>query len=125
MSDVILLLVDIVLFIFFFFKHKTAYEMRISDWSSDVCSSDLVGLEPAQAGKHGVEGLGSAVELAEGAGLGLRRAAKVEGADGLSGGGQIAPRPRNGTAEPHRGEQRQGEDAEADPAGPHQTGSAS
>src|SRR3546814_5193868 len=28
-------------FIFFFFKQKTAYEMRISDWSSDVCSSDL------------------------------------------------------------------------------------
>src|SRR3546814_3682065 len=26
---------------FFFFKQKTAYEMRISDWSSDVCSSDL------------------------------------------------------------------------------------
>src|SRR3546814_2404165 len=31
------------LIIFFFFKQKTAYEMRISDWSSDVCSSDLVG----------------------------------------------------------------------------------
>src|SRR3546814_4685299 len=30
-------------FLFFFFKQKTAYEMRISDWSSDVCSSDLVG----------------------------------------------------------------------------------
>src|SRR3546814_4950370 len=29
---------------FFFFKQKTAYEMRISDWSSDVCSSDLPGL---------------------------------------------------------------------------------
>src|SRR3546814_368107 len=29
---------------FFFFKQKTAYEMRISDWSSDVCSSDLQGL---------------------------------------------------------------------------------
>src|SRR3546814_17869624 len=29
------------IFIFFFFKQKTAYEMRISDWSSDVCSSDL------------------------------------------------------------------------------------
>src|SRR3546814_19003448 len=29
------------LWIFFFFKQKTAYEMRISDWSSDVCSSDL------------------------------------------------------------------------------------
>src|SRR3546814_6322241 len=28
-------------FLFFFFKKKTAYEMRISDWSSDVCSSDL------------------------------------------------------------------------------------
>src|SRR3546814_7724096 len=30
------------MFIFFFFKQKTAYEMRISDWSSDVCSSDLI-----------------------------------------------------------------------------------
>src|SRR3546814_3185903 len=30
-----------VLYWFFFFKQKTAYEMRISDWSSDVCSSDL------------------------------------------------------------------------------------
>src|SRR3546814_7290497 len=30
-----------VLLFFFFFKQKTAYEMRISDWSSDVCSSDL------------------------------------------------------------------------------------
>src|SRR3546814_7210535 len=28
-------------FVLFFFKQKTAYEMRISDWSSDVCSSDL------------------------------------------------------------------------------------
>src|SRR3546814_12790821 len=33
----------IVVVFFFFFKQKTAYEMRISDWSSDVCSSDLVG----------------------------------------------------------------------------------
>src|SRR3546814_9123970 len=30
-----------IVFVFFFFKQKTAYEMRISDWSSDVCSSDL------------------------------------------------------------------------------------
>src|SRR3546814_4545573 len=29
--------------LFFFFKQKTAYEMRIRDWSSDVCSSDLLG----------------------------------------------------------------------------------
>src|SRR3546814_7177200 len=34
------------MFVLFFFKQKTAYEMRISDWSSDVCSSDL-GTEPA------------------------------------------------------------------------------
>src|SRR3546814_1007455 len=41
--------------VFFFFKQKTAYEMRISDWSSDVCSSDLAfpkrterGQEPAR-----------------------------------------------------------------------------
>src|SRR3546814_3476106 len=33
-----------VVVLFFFFKQKTAYEMRISDWSSDVCSSDLLGL---------------------------------------------------------------------------------
>src|SRR3546814_3522002 len=32
---------------FFFFKQKTAYEMRISDWSSDVCSSDLAQLPEA------------------------------------------------------------------------------
>src|SRR3546814_6368912 len=34
---------------FFFFKQKTAYEMRISDWSSDVCSSDLRALQAARA----------------------------------------------------------------------------
>src|SRR3546814_11076642 len=44
-------------FCFFFFKQKTAYEMRISDWSSDVCSSDLHLHLPshslaAGAGKH-------------------------------------------------------------------------
>src|SRR3546814_1225237 len=33
--------IDSLLFFVFFFKQKTAYEMRISDWSSDVCSSDL------------------------------------------------------------------------------------
>src|SRR3546814_9041782 len=36
-------------FLFFFFKQKTAYEMRISDWSSDVCSSDLDRLMHHQA----------------------------------------------------------------------------
>src|SRR3546814_11330700 len=41
-------------FFFFFFKQKTAYEMRISDWSSDVCSSDLVRLRTAP-GRHVVQ----------------------------------------------------------------------
>src|SRR3546814_9749415 len=47
-----------VLMFFFFFKQKTAYEMRISDWSSDVCSSDLLcatrvfGVRPIALGRH-------------------------------------------------------------------------
>src|SRR3546814_2821048 len=48
------------LWLFFFFKQKTAYEMRISDWSSDVCSSDLLtvarrGASPVSAlpAEHG------------------------------------------------------------------------
>src|SRR3546814_6316702 len=36
------MLYSLSIFYVFFFKQKTAYEMRISDWSSDVCSSDLV-----------------------------------------------------------------------------------
>src|SRR3546814_5987944 len=41
MSEVCLTFLFLFFLVFFFFKHKTAYEMRISDWSSDVCSSDL------------------------------------------------------------------------------------
>src|SRR3546814_4125095 len=37
---------------FFFFKQKTAYEMRISDWSSDVCSSDLFGVSGQPAARY-------------------------------------------------------------------------
>ena len=37
--------------VFFFFKQKTAYEIVSRDWSSDVCSSDLVGFLPALAGE--------------------------------------------------------------------------
>src|SRR3546814_2434801 len=37
---------------FFFFKQKTAYELRISDWSSDVCSSDLHGLRLGAGTRH-------------------------------------------------------------------------
>src|SRR3546814_5772536 len=39
--------------VFFFFKQKTAYEMRISDWSSDVCSSDLRRGDHICAGRGG------------------------------------------------------------------------
>src|SRR3546814_6177963 len=38
--------------VFFFFKQKTAYEMRISDWSSDVCSSDLHSIDIALDGEE-------------------------------------------------------------------------
>src|SRR3546814_19932906 len=39
--------------LFFFFKQKTAYEMRISDWSSDVCSSDLLRRIAELLGRRG------------------------------------------------------------------------
>src|SRR3546814_6505928 len=45
----------VVVFFFFFFKQKTAYEMRISDWSSDVCSSDLVADHPFARRKRGTD----------------------------------------------------------------------
>src|SRR3546814_1338512 len=55
-----LFLVD-VFYIFFFFKQKTAYEMRISDWSSDVCSSDLAA-RFLPGGKADHRGLGNVGE---------------------------------------------------------------
>src|SRR3546814_6743509 len=50
------MLVFLIVCLVFFFKQKTAYEMRISDWSSDVCSSDLVKGFISFAGKSGVRG---------------------------------------------------------------------
>src|SRR3546814_3686246 len=49
MLYLVLMVCVLLFFVFFFFKQKTAYELRISDWSSDVCSSDLAaspGLKP-------------------------------------------------------------------------------
>src|SRR3546814_6070363 len=43
----------VVVCIFCFFKTKTAYEMRISDWSSDVCSSDLRAKHGIRRDRHG------------------------------------------------------------------------
>src|SRR3546814_10921695 len=65
--------------LFFFFKQKPAYEMRISDWSSDVCSSDLeVGTEEARVVPVGLRIVRRGVPLILG-----RPAAPVGGAERL------------------------------------------
>src|SRR3546814_3698314 len=46
---------------FFFFKQKTAYEMRISDWSSDVCSSDHTSVTRLEAERSGRTDLGKMI----------------------------------------------------------------
>src|SRR3546814_2426337 len=67
---------------FFFFKQKTAYEMRISDWSSDVCSSDL----RARCGQPAPCALLPPVEIGlEQIGGARRRQHKHEGDDEQSG----------------------------------------
>src|SRR3546814_10415480 len=48
--------IGVLCFSFFFFKQKTAYEMRISDWSSDVCSSDLIREDDPRCGVQRGEG---------------------------------------------------------------------
>src|SRR3546814_1582037 len=50
----------------FFFKQKTAYEMRISDWSSDVCSSDLAKARRFAAGGHRRPPLSKVLTMAKG-----------------------------------------------------------
>src|SRR3546814_8498944 len=59
------ILVDMMvgLVFFFFFKQKTAYEMRISDWSSDVCSSDLLDDESGAGAARCAIGLFSCASL--------------------------------------------------------------
>src|SRR3546814_10053000 len=52
-----LILVSDLCVLFFFFKQKTAYEMRISDWSSDVCSSDLLSADLAHMDQGDLIGL--------------------------------------------------------------------
>src|SRR3546814_4632867 len=56
------------LFGFFFFKQKTAYEMRISDWSSDVCSSDLGAQRRLRADRRRHRGGGQARDGGAGGG---------------------------------------------------------
>src|SRR3546814_7779992 len=69
-------------YFFFFFKQKTAYEMRISDWSSDVCSSDLV----LQVGGGRVAGIDQEVAvLVRHHGTAEREPAAAGGVDELPG----------------------------------------
>src|SRR3546814_988249 len=56
---------------FFFFKQKTAYEMRISDWSSDVCSSDLVNDQLARGRPFFADIARDGIALYEAPGQGL------------------------------------------------------
>src|SRR3546814_3576048 len=67
---------------FFFFKQKTAYEMRISDWSSDVCSSDLQ-VDPMNPWTHFREA--SWEEALEKAAGGLKKVYEENGPKGLAG----------------------------------------
>src|SRR3546814_18060430 len=76
--------------IFFFFKQKTAYEMRISDWSSDVCSSDLADGE-SRGGRHTDRSIGCGGDRAEA----VRRAG---GAGAPVAGSAVAPPRRRGAA---------------------------
>src|SRR3546814_5027997 len=82
---------SVVLFVFFF-KQKTAYEMRISDWSSDVCSSDLA------AAVAGIEGAAARL-LLPARGRGARAAVRQAAARALLDGGLPG---RDGTADHRR-----------------------
>src|SRR3546814_3164648 len=100
----------IILVCVFFFKQKTAYEMRISDWSSDVCSSDLLGTGTrrqraagdavvAAAGHDGVLA-GRGVAAVVGKGVVLHRGVAARGiAAGGVAGDHVAERSEEHTSE--------------------------
>src|SRR3546814_19689206 len=107
---------------FFFFKQKTAYEMRISDWSADVCSSDLRQARRERRAAAGAAGPASDRELRPGDVAEQRRQRSGHGAAGLGqcGGDGAAddngarwawrpvPEPAGGTASGGRGTERRG-----------------
>src|SRR3546814_14073286 len=80
------------LFSFFFFKQKTAYEMRISDWSSDVCSSDLRPSGRGAQEHQQAEGLPPAACGPDRAGAPARSADRPAGSLGHSQGPPEGPR---------------------------------
>src|SRR3546814_2917738 len=85
--------IDVYVFLFFFFfKQKTAYEMRISDWSSDVCSSDLMAQIPVEQDAAYIEDHALANHAAP-----MHAKAPPEASDGVT--------PKNlGTSKSKRGE---------------------
>src|SRR3546814_8443351 len=102
---------------FFFFKQKTAYEMRISDWSSDVCSSDLVDDQHHRGGRGGDHLDRTAAADFDEAADGLRRGGDqpgiVAGEDGTVIGDETAtcldhPEGKIGFAESRRAAQQHG-----------------
>src|SRR3546814_11193768 len=86
---------------FFFFKQKTAYEMRISDWSSDVCSSDLFaggrGRQVVGGNRGGGVGAGSlpAAAATPPGGAGGRFACLPPGFEPAHGAAALIPSPEN------------------------------
>src|SRR3546814_1254993 len=80
--------------VFFLFKQKTAYEMRISDWSSDVCSSDLMIGPPAAQGARTRSAIARASALLTDASAGCRaHAAWVERMNRRMSGSRSSPVP--------------------------------
>src|SRR3546814_6501930 len=78
--------------IFFFFKQKTAYEMRISDWSSDVCSSDLMHAGTILSMRRSLS-LHARAQQGEARDAGKRRAAAKEMEDQSPFGDDLIARP--------------------------------
>src|SRR3546814_6977415 len=82
--------------LFFFFKQKTAYEMRISDWSSDVCSSrshDVVEVEAEDLAALGIGGAVGAGDTGDQAApLRDRQVERLMAHDRRDGGGEILRR---------------------------------
>src|SRR3546814_4758296 len=86
--------------VFFFFKQKTAYEMRISDWSSDVCSSDLRLRSAHRCDRVDMaapQGAGTTPNgdhpVAEGIGTHAGNPVEIFAAEGAFGGAVMGPRP--------------------------------
>src|SRR3546814_10089676 len=90
---------------FFFFKQKTAYELRISDWSSDVCSSDLAGqVQAGHAVGRGVEHVPARFEVIEQVGDEIAVVLDDQNSHGL------APWPQRGPASARSEERRVGKE---------------